>query len=558
MDKLKEKTKSYLLPLIKNKNFEKIEELILSLNDDEKDNTFLLNLLGVSKLSKKSLNREEAKKEALEAQNLFKIAYKKDNFFLDALFNYAETCLKTLVYEDILELLTKHLKKVSYDFRTSFLLARINFQLGKVDAAINLYEKIIEKKDATPSVWKNLIFIFNYSSTYDQKKYINLCKQYIETIKETNTLSFNDNKKDKTSRRKRIGFFSVDLRQHAVSNFLTDTIKELNVNNFETIAFNLTNPNFEDSKTTELKSLFKEWYDIHALSDIDAVNLIRKNDIDVLFDLVGYTGGSKLELFKNRSAPIQISWIGYTNTTGLDEMDYIIVDPYVLSSDKYYSEKLLQLPNIWSCHSAINEEIKITDLPALKNEYVSFGSFNNFSKISEQTIDIWSELLLNIKSKLILKTSHFQNEAGIDILMNKFKEKGIKLKNIEFLKRTENYRDHLKSYNKIDIALDTFPYNGATTSFESLWMGVPVLTIKGETFNSRYGYSINKNLNLEKFIALDKEDFINKAKSNLSNLKDLNQLRKELRKKVLSSPLFDNYSFNKAFIKKINSLLKEK
>jgi protein O-GlcNAc transferase len=558
MDKLKEKTKSCLLPLIKNKNFEKIEELILSLNDDEKNNTFLLNLLGVSKLSKKSLNGEEAKKEALEAQNLFKIAYKKDNFFLDALFNYAETCLKTLVYEDVLELLTKHLKKVSYDFRTSFLLARINFQLGKVDAAINLYEKIIEKKDATPSVWKNLIFIFNYSSTYDQKKYINLCKQYIETIKETNTLSFNDNKKDKTSRKKRIGFFSVDLRQHAVSNFLTDTIKELNVNNFETIAFNLTNPNFEDSKTSELKSLFKEWHDIHALSDIDAVNLIRKSDIDILFDLVGYTGGSKLELFKNRSAPIQISWIGYTNTTGLDEMDYIIVDPYVLSSDKYYSEKLLQLPNIWSCHSTINEEIKITDLPALKNEYVSFGSFNNFSKISEQTIDIWSELLLNIKSKLILKTSNFQNEAGIDILMNRFKEKGIKLKNIEFLKRTKNYRDHLKSYNKIDIALDTFPYNGATTSFESLWMGVPVLTIEGETFNSRYGYSINKNLNLEKFIALDKEDFINKAKSNLSNLKDLNQLRKELRKKVVSSPLFDSYSFNKAFIKKINSLLKEK
>ena len=246
---------------------------------------------------------------------------------------------------------------------------------------------------------------------------------------------------------------------------------------------------------------------------------------------MGYTGGSKLELFKNRSAPIQISWIGYTNTTGLAEMDYIIVDPYVLSSDKYYSEKLLQLPNIWSCHSAINEEIKITDLPALKNEYVSFGSFNNFSKISEQTIDIWSELLLKIKSKLILKTSNFQNEAGIDILMNRFKEKGIKLKNIEFLKRTKNYRDHLKSYNKIDIALDTFPYNGATTSFESLWMGVPVLTIKGETFNSRYGYSINKNLNLEKFIALDKEDFINKAKSNLSNFKGFKSIKKRIKKK---------------------------
>ena len=555
MEKLTKEKQTLLLSLIKNKNFKEIEILILSLVKAEKEKPFLLNLLGVSKLNKKNLNKEEATSEAIEAQNLFKKAYIKDNLFFEALYNFAQTSIKTLNHENALVLLEENLKKVKYDFRTVFLLAKINFQLGNIEQSINHYKNIIERDEATPAVWKNLIFISNYSPLFNQKKYIDLCKKYTNTIKKVDKKNFVNFKYKEKAKKIKIGFVSVDFKEHAVMNFLTETLKMLNVNNFETIAFNLTKPTFQDSKTEQLKDIFTDWQDIQHLSDIETVNLIRDNKINILFDLAGYTDGSKIEIFKHRSAPLQIAWLGYSNSTGVDEMDYIITDPYVLESNENYSEKLLQLPNIWSCHTRIKQEIKIQDLPALKNGYITFGSFNNFAKISEETIEIWSDLLLKVKSKLILKSSNTRSKIEVKALLNKFKKKGVNLENIEFLKTTKKFNDHLMCYNRVDIALDTFPYNGATTSFESVWMGVPVLTIKGKTFNSRYGYSINKNLNLDNFIASNKNDFIQKAISNSSNLIALNKLRKNLRDLSLESALFDTKKFNTNFLKIINKVI---
>ena len=555
MEKLTKEKQTLLLSLIKNKNFKEIEILILSLVKAEKEKPFLLNLLGVSKLNKKNLNKEEATSEAIEAQNLFKKAYIKDNLFFEALYNFAQTSIKTLNHENALVLLEENLKKVKYDFRTVFLLAKINFQLGNIEQSINHYKNIIERDEATPAVWKNLIFISNYSPLFNQKKYIDLCKKYTNTIKKVDKKNFVNFKYKEKAKKIKIGFVSVDFKEHAVMNFLTETLKMLNVNNFETIAFNLTKPTSQDSKTEQLKDIFTDWQDIQHLSDIETVNLIRDNKINILFDLAGYTDGSKIEIFKHRSAPLQIAWLGYSNSTGVDEMDYIITDPYVLESNENYSEKLLQLPNIWSCHTRIKQEIKIQDLPALKNGYITFGSFNNFAKISEETIEIWSDLLLKVKSKLILKSSNTRSKIEVKTLLNKFKKKGVNLENIEFLKTTKKFDDHLMCYNRVDIALDTFPYNGATTSFESVWMGVPVLTIKGKTFNSRYGYSINKNLNLDNFIASNKNDFIQKAISNSSNLIALNKLRKNLRDLSLESALFDIKKFNANFLKIINKVI---
>ena len=555
MEKLTKEKQTLLLSLIKNKNFKEIEILILSLVEAEKEKPFLLNLLGVSKLNKKNLNKEEATSEAIEAQNLFKKAYIKDNLFFEALYNFAQTSIKTLNHENALVLLEENLKKVKYDFRTVFLLAKINFQLGNIEQSINHYKNIIERDEATPAVWKNLIFISNYSPLFNQKKYIDLCKKYTNTIKKVDKKNFVNFKYKEKAKKIKIGFVSVDFKEHAVMNFLTETLKMLNVNNFETIAFNLTKPTSQDSKTVQLKDIFTDWQDIQHLSDIETVNLIRDNKINILFDLAGYTDGSKIEIFKHRSAPLQIAWLGYSNSTGVDEMDYIITDPYVLESNENYSEKLLQLPNIWSCHTRIKQEIKIQDLPALKNGYITFGSFNNFAKISEETIEIWSDLLLKVKSKLILKSSNTRSKIEVKTLLNKFKKKGVNLENIEFLKTTKKFDDHLMCYNRVDIALDTFPYNGATTSFESVWMGVPVLTIKGKTFNSRYGYSINKNLNLDNFIASNKNDFIQKAISISSNLIALNKLRKNLRDLSLESALFDIKKFNANFLKIINKVI---
>ena len=540
--------------LIINNDFSGIEKFINSLTKNEQASPFILNLLGVCKISKKVKNKETASHEAKEAQELFKKAYQSDKSFKDALYNLAEISLKTFNFDEVLIFLNNHLEKVNYDFKTLFFLARINFNLGEIEKAIDYYNKIIEKKEATKFILINQVYIYNYLNGYSQNEYNEYCKKYINSIKKIDDNKFLKLTNEKNPKKIKIGFFSTNFRNHAVMNFLLETIKNLN-NEFETVAFNFTNPRYQDHITEQLKKNFTSWHDIHQLDDVAAVNLIRKNKINILFDLVGYSGGTRLELFKYRSAPIQISWIGYTNSTGLSEMDYIIADPYVLYNREYYSEKVLRLPNIWSCHELLNKEIKVNELPAKKNGYITFGSFNNFAKISDNSIILWSNLLKRINSKLILKSSSQALEISKENLIKKFEAQGIERKKIEFLKRTESHKKHLECYNKIDIALDTIPYNGATTSFESVWMGVPVMTIVGNSFTSRYGYSINKNLKLEEFVAKDEKQFLDKAEKICSNLSELDNLRGKLRNIAIESPLFNQNKFNNDFVNIIKKIL---
>tara|TARA_B100002051_G_scaffold82939_1_gene79109 strand:+ start:1055 stop:2722 length:1668 start_codon:yes stop_codon:yes gene_type:complete len=551
---LSEENQKRLEKLIINNDFSEIEKFINSLTKNEQASPFILNLLGVCKISKKVKNKETASNEAKEAQELFTKAYQSDRSFKDALYNLAEISLKTFNFDEVLIFLNNHLEKVNYDFKTVFFLARINFNLGEIEKAIYYYNKIIEKKEATKFILINQVYIYNYLNSYSQNEYNEYCKKYINSIKKIDDNKFLKLTNEKNPKKIKIGFFSTNFRNHAVMNFLLETIKNLN-NEFETVAFNFTNPRYQDHITEQLKKNFTSWHDIHQLDDVAAVNLIRKNKINILFDLVGYSGGTRLELFKYRSAPIQISWIGYTNSTGLSEMDYIIADPYVLYNREYYSEKVLRLPNIWSCHELLNKEIKVNELPAKKNGYITFGSFNNFAKISDNSIILWSNLLKRINSKLILKSSSQALEISKENLIKKFEAQGIERKKIEFLKRTESHKKHLECYNKIDIALDTIPYNGATTSFESVWMGVPVMTIVGNSFTSRYGYSINKNLKLEEFVAKDEKQFLDKAEKICSNLSELDNLRAKLRNIAIESPLFNQNKFNNDFVNIIKKIL---
>ena len=196
-------------------------------------------------------------------------------------------------------------------------------------------------------------------------------------------------------------------------------------------------------------------------------------------------------------------------------------------------------------------------MPAQKNNYFTFGSFNNFLKISDETINVWNEILNNIpNSRLMLKTLDNVDKDYENYLLKKFNLNSSE-KKIFFLKTEKDKNKHLQQYNQIDIVLDTFPYNGVTTSFEAIWMGVPVITLLGNTFASRCGYSINKNLGLDEFIAKSKKDYISKA-INFSkhiNFNKLNNLRKSLRNKALSSPLFDNNLFVENFTRKINEMI---
>jgi predicted O-linked N-acetylglucosamine transferase (SPINDLY family) len=212
----------------------------------------------------------------------------------------------------------------------------------------------------------------------------------------------------------------------------------------------------------------------------------------------------------------------------------------------FYLEKVIRLPKVWNSHAGFNLKRKYNKLPCEKDETFTLGSFNNFRKISVETVDTWSSILQSVSnSRLILKSSHFCNANS---LLNKFKKHGIEdkviiLDKVNFHKK----KDHLELYNKVDLALDTFPYNGVTTTFEALWMNVPVIVLKGYNFNSRCGESIIKNTKINYLISSNTKEYIQKVIFLSQNTKKLNEMRKELYDEVLSTPLFDTKSFAKDF-----------
>ena len=267
-----------------------------------------------------------------------------------------------------------------------------------------------------------------------------------------------------------------------------------------------------DESQKYLRDLCDDWFDLQEFNNQKISEIIQKKNIEILFDLVGYTNSKRIEIFNSRVAPIQISWLAYCNTTGFDTVDYMLADKNLIYENEFnlYSEKIITLPKIWNAHSGFNYERKFNELKSLKQKNFTFGSLNNFMKISDETIDTWSEILKKINnSTLILKSSNFCSE---EILINKFKSNGVEDK-IKILRKADffKHQDHLNLYKKIDLCLDTFPYNGVTTTFEALWMNVPVIVLKGKNFVSRCGESIIKNSKNDYLIAKDIDEYIAKA-----------------------------------------------
>ena len=535
----------------------KYDELIIFIqNSFPKKSAQILNLLGVARLFN---NRD--KNSLILALSDFKQAYlkeKKTNFGLEALINFINTAADLYALQSPLQD-TKYDSSIFLNQTNDlFEEARINFGYNEklVSSIIRVYkhqanlnktlfylEKQFEKGELNQSGFASWIFFNNYKKNWTQSDFLKYSKVFSDKIENFNPSNLVELNKKKNSKI-RIGFLSSEiLGKHSITYFLETIFKDYNKDKFEIYLY-LDNA-IEDENTNEFKILVKKFINVSSLEDIEAFNLIRSDNIDIMFDITGVTLSNRVSLFKNRMAPKQISWLGYCNTSGLENMDYLIADKNLIYDEEknYYSEKIIYMPNIWNCHSGLNSIRSFSDPPCLKEKNITFGSFNNFNKINDQVISVWSQILLKVKnSKLILKSSLKMDKS---FLKKEFEKYGV-IDSIKFLEKRK-LESHYNLYKNIDIALDTFPYNGVTTTFEALAMGVPVITMKGYNFNSRCGESIIKNLGVEDLIAINEDDYILKAQKIANNKDKILELRKNIFNISHETPLFDTKQFSQDF-----------
>lgn len=553
MTELSQEQTIKLADLFKKKKFSDLEFEIEAISNFKNRSAFLSNLLGVAKVKKSSATNIDFEK----ARDLFKDSYEKDPSYIDALCNLGYVSLRLKNFDYIVGELKFFKKTNGYNKKINETLAKIHSFNNQVEEALALYREIADKDELSKLTAANFLTLLNYSSNFSQKEYLDFCQKINKKFMPVDLDGLIDIDLVKETKNINIGFISPDFIKHSVTEFLFETLKELKNKGLKLHAFNLRKVEELDPISQSLIEVFDGWHNIAHLNDLEAANEIRKNKINILIDLVGYFENNRFTVMKYKAAPVQMLWLGYVNTLGMKEIDYIVADPYLIFDDEknLYTEKIARLPNIWNCHSGIkfNEEAK--EPPFLKNDYITFGCFNNSIKITDETILVWSKILLEKKnSKIIIKASSEDAEIAQKNILKKFESLNVKASRVLFSKRNKDKSDHYKMYNKVDISLDTFPYPGVTTSMESIWMGVPVLTLNGNNFVSRCGASINLNLGMPELIAETKNEYIEKALTLSNDKNKLIEIRKLLRKKALNSPLFDTKKFGQQFYEMLDDI----
>ena len=421
-------------------------------------------------------------------------------------------------------------------------------EIGQVDEAIDSYDKAIQFKPDYAVAYSNRNFALNYSSELTQtdifQKHLEFEKQFGRKILE-NKLNPLFNKRRNT--RLKVGYISADFNNHSVGYFFEPLLKSHDKGSIEIYCY--YNNARADDTTKRLMEESEHWRSIVGMNDKDVVNLIRKDSIDILVDLVGHTANNRLTVFTYKPAPIQVTWLGYPNTTGLSAIDYRftddVVDP-IGRTDDLHSEKLIRLQNGFLCYQGDKLLPPNSALPCLKREHITFGSFNNLSKVTHQVVKIWSKILQSVpNSHLLLKSKQLSDAKTKSRYIEMFRHEGIPENRLELYSWLPGKEEHMELYNSIDIGLDPFPYNGTTTTCEALWMGVPVITMFGNLHAGRVGASIMTHANLENLIAMGTDEYVNMAVKYANNTDYLVKLRNELRSKILRSALCDNNAFAK-------------
>ncbi|MBI5380900.1 MAG: tetratricopeptide repeat protein [Opitutae bacterium] len=420
-------------------------------------------------------------------------------------------------------------------------LGRLHRAQGRIADAIASYRAALAAQPHAPT-HSNLLLALNYSPDVTPEEIFaehrHWAALYAAPLRPTTPPPAHDFAPD---RRLRIGLVSPDFDSHAVAFFIAPFLTDRRREFAEVICY--SDVRTPDATTQRLRATADQWRDIAGRDDAQVAAQIREDRIDILFDLAGHTARNRLLVFARRPAPVQITWIGYPNTTGLDTMDYRLTDAVsdpVGQTDGWHSEKLVRLPETFSCYRPPADSPPVSALPALTSGRITFGCFNNFAKITPAAIARWTQILGALPdSRLMLKSRGLTDPETAAALHAAFARGGIAAERIVLHSDELSVSRHLSLYHDIDIALDAYPYNGTTTTCEALWMGVPVVTLAGRTHVARVGASLLTHLGAPEWIAATPEEYVAKALALARDLPRLSAIRQGLRERMQTSPLCD-------------------
>lgn len=422
--------------------------------------------------------------------------------------------------------------------------------LGRLAEATATLRRALEIDPDNVIAHNNLLFIYNYVADLPPGQLLADAKRFGEVAARLARPRARWQNPADPQRVLRVGFVSGDLSGHPVGFFLEGVLAALTSRPASRLElFCYPTLACDDETSARLRACCKGWHSAIGLSDEALAQRIAEDGIDILIDLSGHTAHNRLTMFAWKPAPVQVSWLGYFATTGVAAIDYFIADPWTLPPDQeiHFSEQIWRLPETRLCFTAPADDVAVGPLPALTNGYVTFGSFNNLSKMNDTVVALWAQVLNAVPdSRLFLKYQQLGEASVRQSTRDRFAAHGIKPERLIL----ENYvprSNYLAAYQRVDIGLDPFPFPGGTTTAEALWMGVPVLTLAGERFLSRQGVGLLMNAGLPDWITTDTRDYLARAVSHASDLPRLAALRDGLRVQVLDSPVFDAPRFARHF-----------
>src|SRR5215471_5429688 len=424
-------------------------------------------------------------------------------------------------------------------------LARAHYRQGLVEDAVAGYRRAVELAPQDADAFETLLAVIHFSAKASAQEIAELHREWGRRF--ANGLMPREPLQVKEKPRLRVGFVSPDLRRHPVSYFLESLFEKRDPEEWDVVCY--ADVPAPDDLTEKLKALSTQWRDIYRVDDAKLAEQVGADEIDILIDTTGHTTHNRLLAFARKPAPVQATWIGYLNGSGMAAMDYLIADRVTVPDDAghLYVESALRMPDCLSCYAPPERAPPVAPLPALKNGYPTFGCFNQISKVTDDVIEVWSKLLHRLpEARLVLKTKALKDQETRDRIHAAFARNGIAAERIDVLPPGSQI-EMLRSYALMDVSLDPFPTAGGTTTCESLLMGVPVISYAGDRFSCRISASYLTSVKLEGLVAKDIEGYLDLAQRAVKDIPRLARVRATLRQRMMASPLVDASRFAKSF-----------